>query len=124
MTQSTIPDTRNAIVVTIPRSAQLCEDIKDAASAAWNIADRDFLNRTELVLAQARGSIVGVYTLEAWYNTNDINYLRKHIAPGVSLIGFILTEAPAAIKAEYLGRRVSEYVQGVKYIRTPEAVAA
>jgi hypothetical protein len=124
MTQSTIPTTRNAIVVTIPRSAQLCEDIKDAASAAWNIADLDFLNRTELVLAQARGSIVGVYTLEAWYNTKDVTYLRKHMAPGVSLIGFILSEAPPAIKADYLGRRVSEFVQGVKYIRTPEAVAA
>ena len=122
MIKSNVPTDWNAIVVTIPRAIAAGADLKDAAAFAWRISDEDFLDTNHLVLAQSGGSIIGVYQMKGWYRAEDLNVGPhfKSKANWDGRVGFLLVEAPAFLKSQYLGKKVSPSLQGVKFIRSTQ----
>ena len=122
MTKSNVPTDWNAIVVTVPRTIAAGTELKDAAAFAWRISDEDFLDNNHLVLAQSGGSIIGEYQMKGWYRAEDLN-IGPHFKSKANWdgrVGFLLVEAPAFLKSQYLGKKVSPSLQGVKFIRSTQ----
>ena len=66
-TVSTIPTTKNALIVNVSRSLEQGRSAIEASSFAWKIKNLDCVRECELVLAQSRGVIVGVYDLLGYW---------------------------------------------------------
>ena len=66
-TVSTIPTTKNALIVNVSRSVEQGRSPIEAASFTWKIKSLDRLRECELVLAQSRGVIVGVFDLLGYW---------------------------------------------------------
>ena len=111
----------NVIVVNVTKSIAEGKDMMTSASLAWKISDEDFLNKTHYVCAQTGGVIVGVYEFKGWYKMENFNvgvhYLKDPNWNG--RVGFVLTEAPAFIRQEYIGKSFGTIpTSPIKFIRS------
>ncbi len=66
-TVAKIPATKTALIVNIARSLEDGREPIEAASFVWKIKSLDRLRECELVLAQNRGVVVGVYDLLGYW---------------------------------------------------------
>lgn len=66
-TVAKIPATKNALIVNVSRSLEKGREPMEAASFVWKIKSLDRLRECELVLAQNRGVVIGVYDLLGYW---------------------------------------------------------
>ena len=70
-TIAAIPATKYALIVNVSRSLKEGRQPMEAASFAWRIKNLDRLRECELVLAQHRGVVVGVYDLLGYWSMDS-----------------------------------------------------
>lgn len=75
----------------------------EAVCFAWRIS-KSRAEQAEIILATQHGVIIGAFIAERWLEATTENFSGRKDNPG--RFGFIGREAPAAIKAMYLGKSV------------------
>lgn len=91
-----------ALLISINRSASE-RSLYEATRYAWKLS-RERAEQAEVVLACEKGLIRGVYIPEKWLEATSENFPGYPACPG--RLGFIGSEAPAAVRNLYTGRRV------------------
>jgi uncharacterized protein len=77
----------------------------EATRYSWKIARRK-AEQAEVILATRQGLIVGAFVAHEWLDATTENFPGRDGVPG--RFGFNGTEAPDAIKALYVGKRVPD----------------
>jgi hypothetical protein len=93
-----------ALLINVNRSATETS-LYEATRFAWKIS-KSKAKEAEVVLATQQGMIVGAFTPHQWLEATAANFPGRGEVPG--RIGFIGEEAPPAIRALYVGKRVPD----------------
>jgi uncharacterized protein len=93
-----------ALLISINRSATE-RSLYDATRYAWKIR-REKAEQAEVILASRQGMIVGAFVADAWLDATSANFPEFWDAPG--RLGFVGREAPAEVKALYVGKSVPD----------------
>jgi|SRR5665213_760743 len=93
-----------AILISVNRSAAETS-LYEATRYAWKISRKKAM-QAEVILATLRGVIVGAFVAEDWLPATSAEFPGHEDAPG--RLAFIGREAPAGLRAEYIGRRVPD----------------
>ena len=103
---SKIPTTKNALIVNVSRSLEKGVPPIEAASFAWKIKSLERLRECEIVLAQNRGIVVGVYDLLGYWPMDSYED-TQHYGLDRDYNDFValrLTTAEAKTEAAYISR--------------------
>jgi hypothetical protein len=92
------------LLINVNRSATETS-LYEATRFAWKIS-KSKAKEAEVVLATQQGMIVGAFTPHQWLEATAANFPGRGEVPG--RIGFIGEEAPPAIRALYVGKRVPD----------------
>jgi hypothetical protein len=92
------------LLISINRSAA-DSSLYEATRYAWKIS-RTKAMKAEVVLATLQGLIVGAFIASDWLDATAENFPGRSDMPG--RLGFVGREAPDAIKALYLNKRVPD----------------
>lgn len=94
-----------ALLISVNRSASETS-LYEATRYAWKISKTN-ARQAEVILATLQGLIVGAFVADDWLEATAANFPgRADAAPG--RLGFVGHEAPANIKALYVGKRVPD----------------
>jgi hypothetical protein len=93
-----------ALLINVNRSATETS-LYEATRFAWKIS-KSKAKGAEVVLATQQGMIVGAFTPHRWLEATAANFPDRGEVAG--RIGFIGEEAPPAIRALYVGKRVPD----------------
>lgn len=93
-----------ALLITVNRSA-LDTSLYEATRYAWKVSLAK-AKRAEVILPTLQGLIVGAFIASQWLEASADNFPGREPVPG--RFGFVGTEAPDAIGALYIGKRVPE----------------
>ena len=106
ITISKIPTTKNALIVNVSRSLEQGRQTIEAASFAWRIKNLDRLRECELVLAQHRGVIVGVYDLLGYWPMSSYEDTQHYglTQDYTDYIALRLVPSEAHVEAAYIAR--------------------
>ena len=105
-TISRIPTTKNALIVNLKRSLEQGRQPIEAASFAWKIKNLDRLRECELVLAQSRGVIIGVYDLLGYWPMDSYEDTQHYGLENdyTDRVALRLIPAEPHVEAAYIGR--------------------
>ncbi len=105
-TVSQIATTKNALVVNVSRSLEEGRQLMEAASFAWKIKNLDRLRECELVLAQTRGVVIGVYDLLGYWPMDSYEDTQHYGLENdcTDRVALRLIPAETATQANYIGR--------------------
>ncbi len=93
-----------AILISVNRSAAETS-LYQATRYAWKISRRKAM-QAEVILATLRGLIVDAFVADDWLPATAVNFPGHEDAPG--RLAFVGREAPAELRAEYVGKRVPD----------------
>jgi len=93
-----------AILISVNRSAAETS-LYEATRYAWKISRRKAM-QAEVILATLRGLIVDAFVADDWLPATAANFPGHEDAPG--RLAFVGQEAPAELRAEYVGKRVPD----------------
>lgn len=93
-----------ALLISVNRST-LQRSLYEATRYAWRI-DPHKARRAEVILATVQGMIRGAFVADAWLEATPENFPGRSGAPG--RWGFVGREAPEALRAAYVGKRVPD----------------
>jgi len=93
-----------AILISVNRSAAETS-LYEATRYAWKISRRKAL-QADVILATLRGLIIDAFVADDWLPATAANFPGHEDAPG--RLAFVGQEAPAELRAEYVGRRVPD----------------
>lgn len=93
-----------AILISVNRSAAETS-LYEATRYAWKISRRKAM-QAEVILAALRGLIVDAFVADDWLPATAVNFPGHEDAPG--RLAFVGREAPAELRAEYVGKRVPD----------------
>jgi len=93
-----------ALLISVNRSVSEAS-LYDATRYAWKINPKK-ARQAEVILATVQGLIVGAFVAHHWLEATAANFPGREPVPG--RFGFIGEEAPAALKALYVGKRVPD----------------
>lgn len=94
-----------ALLISVNRTAEDRSSLYDATRYAWKIS-KSKAEQAEVILATVQGLILGAFIADKWLDATAANFPGCEDAPGRS--GFVGREAPADIKALYVGKRVPD----------------
>lgn len=93
-----------ALLISVNRSA-VENSLYEATRCAWKL-NIERARQAEVVLATVQGEIVGAFIPQQWLEAVAENFPMRGTAPG--RFGFVGVEAPDAVKALYVGKRVPD----------------
>ena len=93
-----------ALLISVNRSA-VDTSLYEATRYAWKISIPK-AKRAEVILATRQGIIVGAFVASQWFEATAERFPGREPAPG--RFGFVGTEAPEAIRTQYVGKRVPD----------------
>jgi len=93
-----------ALLISVNRSAAE-RSLYDATRYAWKIS-KSKAKQAEVILATLQGMIVGAFIANNWLDATAANFPGRDDVPG--RLGFVGREAPADIRALYVGKRVPD----------------
>ena len=93
-----------ALLVSVNRSAAEVS-LYDATRYAWKLSLKK-AKEAEVILSTRQGLIVGAFVASEWFEATTENFPGRETLPG--RFSFVGTEAPAAIRSLYIGKRVPD----------------
>jgi hypothetical protein len=93
-----------ALLISVNRSATETS-LYEATRYAWKIS-KSKAKQAEVILATRQGLIVGAFVADDWLDATAANFPGREDVSG--RLGFVGREAPADIKALYVGKRVPD----------------
>lgn len=93
-----------ALLISVNRSAAETS-LYEATRYAWKIS-KSKATQAQVILATLQGLIVAAFVAEDWLDATTANFPGRDDVPG--RLGFVGREAPADIRALYVGKRVPD----------------